>query len=556
MAPKRGKRKNAAVKNNSTITKFFAISSQPSDTPGPPTRRIGLPRSDSATPSLELNAAGADTDVDETPVATACPKPALLEPLSPIAVLDSGSDSDDGLVDADSILGVKSTFKPPAMTIRQRAKHRNTLKELVRESETRKYNYSFLEQHALEAASGSQSDSDDGGGLRECASDDGGFARDVLGDDVARIRLQMGRLGERGLRQRSAAQIAVFGGLSREAQSLDMRMAFPRLARLHAAGGRWMSAATGDELVSGMCYAKDRQVAAECYAALKYALGMRVSEWALEPNAFYTLLGRLVGTPLDGGADIEAPDTAGSTPPVYVEIVRTLPSIEQEMRSNVERAAWLLDIACHAVGAVETDDYAQIAALYVYCLADHRVSPAAVSIRKSLAFLVRGIQPASRWAQVLSQCVARVLRCFASTTLRAQLQVVESLPTACQRCVQLRQSLALAFLSAQVDDTDSGSDLAMDAHPVLAAAGLVADGLLAMNATADFELLETRVCLLGCVLAGVAVLREQPDATKAVRGQLAVLNRRICDSITDGMAKTLAKDAVQILLSRIDMITS
>ncbi|KAJ1723445.1 hypothetical protein LPJ53_002200 [Coemansia erecta] len=554
MAPKRAKRKNAAVNNNSTITKFFALSSQPTDGHGPRTRRIGLPRCESVSSGSELNATGADTDVDETAVTTVCSKPALLEPLSPIEVLDSSSDGDDELVDADSILGVKAVARPPAMTIKQRVKHRNTLKALVRETEARKYNYSFLEQHAHRESSDSHSDNDDDGSHKS-ASDDEEFVRDVLGDDIARIRLQMGRQGEKQQRQRKAAQIVVFSGPGRGSQSLDMGMICSRLARLQAAAGRLMAAATGDEILDGMCLARDQHVATECYAALMYALDMRISEWVLAPRVLYALLERLVGVPMDKGADIESPDSGNSTPSVYVEIVRIQPSIEQELRGNVERVAWLLDVASRAVEAVETEDYAQIVALYVYCLADRYVSASSVDIQKSLATLVSNIQPSSRWAQVLSESTARVACYFALLPIRAQLQIVEALPAGCQRCIQLTQALALSFLSTQVDSVRPGS-WGPEVHPAVAAAGLVEDGLLAVDSNPDFELLETRVCLLGCALAGVSVLREQPDSTKTVRSQLAVLNRRISDSIIDGMSKTLAKDAVQILLSRIDMITS
>ncbi|KAJ2780110.1 hypothetical protein GGI15_003654 [Coemansia interrupta] len=556
MAPKRAKRKNAAVKNNSTITKFFALSTPVADTHEPQTTRIGLPRCESAASSLNLNETEAGADVDEVVATAVCPKPALLEPLSPVEVLDSDSDSDSELVDADSILGVKTIVRPPPMSIKQRAKHRNTLKALVRETESRKYNYSFLEQHAhRESSDNDDDDDDDKEGSHKSASDDEDFARDVLGDDMARIRLQMGRHGQTQQRERMALQIAVFSGPSGGTQPLDMAIKVPRLARLQAVGGRLLTATTGDEIVHGMCLAKDQHVATECYAALIYALDMGISEWALEPRILYTLLERLVGTLTDRGADAESSDSGNSTPSVYVEIVRTRPPDERLMRSCFERVAWLLDVASRAVGAVETEDYAQIVALYAYCLADQHVSASAVGIQKSLATFVCSIQPASRWTQVLSESVTRIARHFAPLLMRAQLQIVESLPVGSQRCIQLSQVLALSFLSMQVDPTRPSSQGA-EVHPVVAAAGLVEEGLLAVVSCPDFELLEARVCLLGRALTGVSVLRERPDSTKAVRTQLSVLNRRISDSIIDGMSKTLAKDAVQILISRIDMITS
>ncbi|KAJ1814487.1 hypothetical protein LPJ75_002749 [Coemansia sp. RSA 2598] len=505
-----------------------------------------------------------------------------MDPLDPVVeILDS--DSDVELVDASDILGVPPAPKLPVATgaaAKHSAKHHNTLKRLVRETEKRRYNFDFLEKHVqavqLNSAmsSGNSSDHVSGTSDSDEGCEDEEIKRDILGSDMARIKAQL-------VGSSAAISVRAFPGLSvftRERKgsssesndfldtpfiAADSRAA--RLARINAVRGRRLAQKTGDELLRAMCLARDPAVAAECFSVLEYVLDMRLSEWRLGPDTFAELLRRLLGQLQPNGSVASEPQgsaspssTVSSTPSVYVEIRVPRPLMANETSCLSNRAAWLVDIASRALDIADTEQGAQMLDAFVCCVVDRASRSCMIHMQRSLARLINGISPSSRWSLVLSSAASSIARRFALVPVHALLFVVEALPTGSWQCAQLRQALSLAFLDMHKSETAGAAANTCGGHPAVAAAQLVDSetGLFTVGASPDFAQLEARVCLLGCALDGVQTLRDHPALTQKIRKCLAVLNRRISDGLTEGIARTLAKDAVQILLARIDMMTA
>ncbi|KAJ1642272.1 hypothetical protein LPJ64_005869 [Coemansia asiatica] len=568
MSPNQRKRDSEAPKNNTRLDKFFLIS-KPTDGP------VNKPPA-----SLDAKPGISDTNAHSSISTSSSRRPALIDPLEPVVeILDSDSGSDVELVDASSILGI-----PPApkhsVAPRHSAKHHNTLKRLVRETEKRKYNFDFLEKHvqavqlSSNVPSGNNSDRVSGTSDSE-DSEDEEIKNTILGSDMARIKAQLVGSG-------AAISAKAFPGLSvftrkyskssksyiglQDLFSLDTDGYAARLARINSARGGRLAQKAGDKLLQEMCLAGDPAVAVECFSVLDHILDMRLSEWRLSLDSFFQLLDRLLGQldPIDavvsGSQDSTSSDsTDSSTPSVYVEIQIAKPPTASELRCLSSRAAWLLDIASRALDVNSTEQSAQVVATFVCCVVDQNSRSFMIHMQKSLARLINGISPSSRWTQVLSIAVAQIAQRFSSVPISAQLFVVEALPTGTQQCSQLRQALSLAFLDLHVlKAPGSESSTIYSVHPAIATAQLVDSqkGLFVVGTNPDFVRLEASVCLLGCALDGVQTLRDHPLLTQKIRKCLAVLNRRINDGLTEGIARTLAKDAVQILLTRIDMVTA
>ncbi|KAJ2227910.1 hypothetical protein IWW45_006823 [Coemansia sp. RSA 485] len=551
MSSKRSKRGANTLKNNTRLDKYFSVA-KTADSPAQKPNVSSTKRQASVGSSR---------------------RPALMDPLEPVEVLDSGSDVE--LVDASSILGI-----PPApklsVSSRQGAKHHNTLKRLVQETEKRKYSFDFLEKHVMAVQLSSAQSSDNNSDQASDKSSDFGDSEDeevkrsILGSDMARIKAQLAG-NTAAITARDTVAISVFRrnlGCFQDPLCLDADSRAARMARIDCARGRRLGQKQGDELLRTMCLARDPVVAAECFSALDRVLEMRLSEWRLSADDFTQLLDRLLGH-LKPSASVEpeAQDpsspysTAPSTPSVYVEIETSRSLTAGEKRCFSSRAAWLLDIASRALDLTSTEQSAQAAATFVCCVVDQGSGGSCmVHMQKSLVRLVDRISPSSRWAQMLPAAVKQIAQCFSLVPIGAQLFVVEALPAGNQQCTQLRQALSLAFLDMRVPGNSPGifSASICDEHPVVAAARLVDSEkkLFVVGTDPDYGQLETFVCLLGCVLDGVQALRDRPKQTQKIRKCLAVLNRRISDGLTEGIARTLAKDAVQILLTRIDMVTS
>ncbi|KAJ2583128.1 hypothetical protein EV177_010210 [Coemansia sp. RSA 1804] len=73
------------------------------------------------------------------------------------------------------------------------------------------------------------------------------------------------------------------------------------------------------------------------------------------------------------------------------------------------------------------------------------------------------------------------------------------------------------------------------------------------KSSAEFARIEAAVGLLGHVLDNAQALHDVKDEAREMYRRLGQINRRISDGVADRIDKTLAKDAIQILLVRLAM---
>ncbi|KAJ1896810.1 hypothetical protein LPJ66_003765 [Kickxella alabastrina] len=468
------------------------------------------------------------------------------------------SDSDVELVDANSLLGgpLVAPVTPvranpvPFMDRGDGTPYRNSLKSLVQASAQSRHNQVFLDQH-LQRDSRSDSEGEDEEEARKEEEEE------ALVSDIALVRGRV-MMGSPRLVPRLIAFSRVARRLTtpndNNGRTEDRKML--RLVSMQAYSGRRLDQSTGDTLVEQMCRSEDSLVAIQSYRVLNVYLDRHTATWRLAPALMHQLLAELLGEPTEQAAVVPPADDRGMTPPVYVEIVTRRPSLTELARRSAGRVAWLLEISSRASVPLQGVTGSKSVAAYIAVLADHRCTGIASSVQSSLACLVEGIGPSSCWNVVIPDAVHRSVRLVGNVPLGAQLRLVEAMPARSARSCELRRALAMSFLlRACGDDSDVSGKVGPEeaAQLVDPEVGLFVVTPAASGEAPDFARLEACVCLLGCLLDSVAEMRRAPVAMGIIRDRLAQLNSRISDRMAENISKTLAKDALQILLVRIVM---
>ncbi|KAJ2805619.1 hypothetical protein H4R20_002020 [Coemansia guatemalensis] len=534
------------------------------------------------------------------------------------SIMLSDSDSDSGLVDASTILGPALNTAVPATPVRGFATgtskargtpYRNSLKSLVQASRRQKYDVEFLENRMEQTSS-------DGEGVEDSAMEqsDGGsqyngaveHALEALPQiDVERIRLQLGvvegaqrkpmrlSLFHRHTRGSSLGQLPYGDGRFEDIEWIDSdivedlcksNIGNARFFR-HLIGSHWIAAQAhrgwrltqnvGDVLVRAMCLDHDDQLAASAYETLCVFLDLQASTWELQQGSFLMLLQELQGIWRDRAEEVPDPGKFGysssssssiqrsPTPNPYVEIA-TNSRPAAIMRTNAERVALLMDIASRGLEELPVKDSSRVVALGVGVLLDSSNRIRSAHIQQGLARLIGRISPPSKWVLVWGECVLQLARQLGHLEMPAQLRIVDSLPMASKRCMQLRHSLAFLFLRGQSAEGHAAEQMFGSMAPsatlpgqiVLRMVGEMMDTdeeLFRVGPETDFVRLEAAVGLLGNVLDSVQAMRDVRDEVKVVYRRLDTISQRISDGMADKIDKTLAKDAVQTLLVRVFM---
>ncbi|KAJ2739933.1 hypothetical protein GGI20_006028, partial [Coemansia sp. BCRC 34301] len=144
------------------------------------------------------------------------------------------------------------------------------------------------------------------------------------------------------------------------------------------------------------------------------------------------------------------------------------------------------------------------------------------------------------------------------------LGIVERLPLSNKRCMQVRRSLSFLFLRKQTLNV-SEPDLCLESlarattlpsQIVLRVVSEMIQGddqLFRIDAGTNFAELEAAIGLLSNVLDSVQAMHDVRDVARAIHHRLSAINQRISDGVADSINKTLAKDAVQMLVVRLFM---
>ncbi|KAJ2720910.1 hypothetical protein GGI07_004306 [Coemansia sp. Benny D115] len=528
------RRQNKPVTNNHTLTKFFAVTAKDKKAPEP------------------------------------LPKP-LVEPAMPdraCSVESSDSSSDVELVDASQLLGGAPTASTPTAVAavpaeRKATAYRNTMKSLVQASAQRRYDAEFLEQHV-----GNDDGSESTASATESEADSAAAdmaAADMPDTAAGHEKAQRLRacLQARAADSSAASRVSVFSGIATQKNGSSGSASVesgvcggcPTSLRLEAAEaallGHPLQGSTGNALLRRMCLGSSTRASESTYRLLLQCLDRQRVLWQLAPAAVLVLLDQLLGHP--------QPSATTATP--SSDDTRTRANGDEEctdstVRKGARRAGWLLDVASRALYTGSAVEGARVVASTVLVLADHRCSAANSGLaQRALQRLADRLGPPGFWAVACKEAATRAAQRLGALPLAVSGRIVAALPAGSPRCAQLRGLVALALLRAHVPAGIEGSALAGSAL----AAFLVdpAQQLFSVGTPPDYARLEAAVRLLGCVLgrgSGVAEAADDGAVHLArIREWLALLNRRISDGMADDLAKTLAKDAVQILLVRLRM---
>ncbi|KAJ2773607.1 hypothetical protein IWQ56_000922 [Coemansia nantahalensis] len=653
-------RKAAPPSNNSTLGKFFKISSAK---PGPAVRtqpklttmlsRAAKRQSTDAPanddPQCDLPEAKPEAmDVDlpderEAELAADAVSSSDTEGVDgrhggPATCGLSDSDSDDGLVDATSILGAAGVGAVSGYGLRPRvaaptespsttastpstphaAPYRNSLKSLVRESRRQKYSLDFLEERVrLASVAGAVSDESDasGGGA--------GRPRAQGPEGSAAVEMVLGALSERES-EKVHAQLAADNGIHGRATRLSLffnprqpgspglpqcepehfrgqrlsdndpvdRMCMARsgdagfvrallesrllVARAHR--GWRLTQGVGDGLLQAACFDADNCVAADAHETLCRLVDMGMSSWEFQGSRLLELLevllgtlhgsvkdtsGRADGDGDDGDDDNGAADNscASDSLSVVVEITRPLRAGAGQI--GAERAAYLLDIASRTLGFGTVKESCDMLVMCVVALLDHGNRMQRPRIQRALARAVERVPP-DTWALVWPACVSWLGARFSGLRLPALLYIVDSLPTANQRCMQLRRSLSFMVLRMQTPEYAMGEQsverlavaVTLPSQIMLRMVSEMMDPddeLFSVGRDTDFARLEAAVGLLSNVLDSAQAMRAVRDEAETIHRRLSAMSQRINDGMATRLDKTLAKDAIQTLLVRISM---
>ncbi|KAJ2076825.1 hypothetical protein H4R24_005481 [Coemansia sp. RSA 988] len=529
------------------------------------------------------------------------------------SIILSDSESDSGLVDVSTILGSAPGKAVPVTPVRgfatgasktKETPYRNSLKSLVQASRRQKYNVEFLENRMEQTSS-------DGEGVEDFAADqsDGGSQYNVAvgraletlpQTDAERIRLHLGvvesaqrkpmhlSLFHRPTQCSSLGQLPYGDGRFEDIEWMDGDVV-ENLCRAHIGdlrffrhliGSCWVAAQVhcgwrltqnvGDILVRAMCLDHDNQLAASAYDTLCLFLDLKASAWELQQHSLLMLLQELQGIWRDQAKENPDLDRAGCssnqqspTPDLCMEVSANNCSAAI-LRTNAERIALLIDVASRGLEELTVEDSSRVVALGVGVLLDGANRIRSAHIQQGLARLIGRISPPSKWVLVWGECVAHLTRQLGHLGMPTQLRIVDSLPMASKRCMQLRHSLAFLFLRIQSVEGRTAEQVprsvatsaTLPGQIVLRMVGEMMDTgeeLFRVGPETDFMRLEAAVGLLGNVLDSVQAMRDVRDEVKVVYRRLDFISQRISDGMADKIDKTLAKDAVQTLLVRVFM---
>ncbi|KAJ1799229.1 hypothetical protein LPJ59_001973 [Coemansia sp. RSA 2399] len=488
--------------------------------------------------------------------------------------------------------------------------YRNSLKSLVRASTQRKYDLGFLDAHMEKQSGSTGSDSDDSpDGKNESGSNDDltlcCFSDGVLGGetkvkDIQRIRAQLNVDMES---RHTPLRFLVFDSADTRQYSLRKEDWFDNIVfdtsdpvdrlcekhrgdvqffrqliashwiQAHAHRGWRLTQGVGDVLLWAICYGQDLQVVHGGLQTLCLFQELQHSSWQLDMAALKTLVARVQGkkksrvVSFESDKELAELERHQSLPNVYVEIERELPK-EQECnieQANAERVAFLMQVASLALDSAAIEDICWTVCTFVDCILEHKNSLCIVHMQQSLASIIDRVAPASKWTLVWTECVTRIGQQLSHLRLPALLRVVESLPMSSKRCMQIRHSLAFLFLRLQTSDMIMADESPMEklaiaatlpGQIVLRVVGEMMDTseeLFRVDSNTDFYKLEAAVGLLGHVLDNVQALHDVRDEAQEIYKRLGYINRRINDGMANRIDKTLAKDAIQTLLVRVQM---
>ncbi|KAJ2608279.1 hypothetical protein H4S08_004510 [Coemansia sp. RSA 1365] len=639
MPPRRSKKNDIPV-NNNTLEKFFTIHSTKPQTPRRVQPRVttlfnNVKRRESgfddvdmlghdAKPNVKAEITGpttrgslraennakaiGDVESDSSSVGSVIKQTEGLE-----LIMLSDSESDNGLVDASSILGTKFNRALPATPARgsrtetSKARgtgYRNSLKSLVQASRRQKYDVEFLEKRMEQMSSDGEGvevstmEQSDAGS--ECSGAVGRALETLPKTDVERIRLQLGviegaqrgpihlSLFHRHTQRSTLGQLPYGDGRFEDIEWLDGDVV-ESLCRAHIGDVRffrhlilshWVATQAhcgwrltqnvGDVLVRAMCLDHDDKLAGSAFDTLCVFLDLQASTWELRQQSLLMLMQELQGVWRDRAEQIHNVDNAGGrssnqgspTPDPYVEIASSRPT--EVVRTNAERIALLLDVASRGLEALSVEESSRVVALGVGALLDGANRTRSAHIQHSLTRLIGRISPPSKWVLVWGECVALLARQLGHLEMTTQLRIVDSLPMGSKRCMQLRHSLAFLFLRMQSVEIQAAGQMVrsmetsatLPGQIVLRMVGEMMDAgeeLFRVGPETDFVRLEGAVGLLGNVLDSVQAMRDVRDEVKVVYRRLDGISQRISDGMADKIDKTLAKDAVQTLLVRVFM---
>ncbi|KAJ2520924.1 hypothetical protein H4217_001733 [Coemansia sp. RSA 1939] len=357
-----------------------------------------------------------------------------------------------------------------------------------------------------------------------------------------------------------------------------------------ACRGWMLTQGVGDILLHTTCFGANEQVADSALQSLCLFLEQQRCSWQVDVDAMDRIVGQIQGKRrvrvVSFESDNEMTLAAGSG--VYVEIERESPRghLRQPQRpSNAgntpERAvSCLLKAGAMALSGqaatVSAEDTCRLVCLYVDCVLEHSSSPHVVPMQRSLGSVIDRIAPASKWTVVWTECVARIGRKLSHLPLRALLRVVECMPVSSRRCMQVRRSLAFLFLRQHSSDlamsSEASGSSSTHVHSRLANEAMIPSQIMVRivgemvvdsseeqlfriddKSPAGFARIEAAVGLLGHVLDNAQALHDVKDEAREIYRRLGQINRRISDGVANRIDKTLAKDAIQILLVRLAM---
>ncbi|KAJ1735153.1 hypothetical protein LPJ72_002012 [Coemansia sp. Benny D160-2] len=358
-----------------------------------------------------------------------------------------------------------------------------------------------------------------------------------------------------------------------------------------ACRGWMLTQGVGDILLHTACFGLNEQVADSALQSLCLFLEQQRCSWQVDVDTMYRIVGQIQGKRRVRVVSFESDNemTLAADSGVYVEIERESPRghLHQPQRpSNAsdkpERAvSRLLKAGAMALSGqaatVSSEDTCRLVCLYVDCVLEHSSSPHVVQMQRSLGSVIDRIAPASKWTVVWTECVARIGRKLSHLPLRALLRVVECMPVSSRRCMQVRRSLAFLFLRLHSSDLamssePSGSSSSTHVHSRLANEAMIPSQIMVRivgemvvdsseeqlfriddKSPAGFARIEAAVGLLGHVLDNAQALHDVKDEAREIYRRLGQINRKISDGVADRIDKTLAKDAIQILLVRLAM---
>ncbi|KAI8323202.1 hypothetical protein GQ54DRAFT_310291 [Martensiomyces pterosporus] len=482
--------------------------------------------------------------------------------------------------------------------------YKNSLKSLVRAKMQRKYDLDFLEEQVNDnVSSGSDDEADSASPLTGEAVE--GALQELPQEDIERIRAQ---LGANGGSTQAPMRLELFmgpGKVQRSSSSIPSQVlphvdwvfhdiVFSRtdpVERLCAekqgdarffrrlVGSPWISRrvhrgwkltqSIGDLLLRAMCLDQDSQLAQSAYECLSTFLDLQMSCWELQLASLIPLMDELQGSRLDNVSEMTAAATEEEEEgqqqnaehsqdlDVVVEIIKER---KGAVRASADRITYLMDVASKSLSFLSVEDSSRVLILFVESLLDFRNQMHRVEMQSSLARFIDRVSPPCKWTLMWAECVSRLAHGLSHLRLQSQLRIVECLPIASKRCMQVRRSLSYLFLRLQsVAQDEPVSSLAVAAalpgQIVLRVVGEMMDTceLFKVEQSMDFARLEAAIGLLSNVLDDVQAMRDVLDEVKVIYQRLCTMNQRINDRKADNIEMTLAKDAIQTLLVRMFM---